>query len=205
MAIVREVGGPVVIYGHSSGGPVALEAMLASPSSFAGGVIYEPASVIGPQGGRHLSGDAIPRDGDVGEGMKRARAALVAGKPGKAMGIFASLTADWPRWVADLAGMLTALYPEYRRLIPCQVDDIEAMERLGVRLDAYSKIHVPTVMLGGERSPAYNKEMVAEVLRALPSAEHVVLHGQGHTAHVGAPERVARAIEDLADQVLRHH
>jgi pimeloyl-ACP methyl ester carboxylesterase len=205
LTIVRTVGTPVVIYGHSSGGPVALEALLASPSSFAGAVIYEPASVIGAPSSQHLAGDAIPRDGDVGEGVKRARAALAAGKPGAALGIFIHTSAGWPGWVADLAGRLTALFPAYRRLIPCQIDDFEAMERLGVRLDAYSGIHVPVVMLGGDRSPAHVKEMLAAVLRALPSAEHVVLHGQGHTAHVRAPDQVARVIEAHADTVLRQH
>src|SRR5204862_490051 len=39
LAVVRMIGGPVVIYGHSSGGLFALEALLASPSLFAGGVI----------------------------------------------------------------------------------------------------------------------------------------------------------------------
>jgi pimeloyl-ACP methyl ester carboxylesterase len=49
LALVDLIDGPLLIYGHSSGGPVALESLLAAPSSFAGGVIYEPASVIGSQ------------------------------------------------------------------------------------------------------------------------------------------------------------
>jgi hypothetical protein len=53
------------------------------------------------------------------------------------------------------------------------------------------------------RNSAHVKEMLAAVLRALPSAEHVVLHGQGHTAHVRAPDQVARVIEAHADTVLR--
>jgi pimeloyl-ACP methyl ester carboxylesterase len=202
LAIVREVGAPVVLYGHSSGGPVALEALVASPSSFSGAVIYEPASVIGPPGGLHLCGDALPRDGDVGEGLKRARAALVDGKPGKALGIFFALVASSPRWVADLVGPVSALFPAYRRLIPCQIDDLEAMERLGVRLDAYSEIRVPTVILDGDRSPAFIREIVAAVCRAMPAAEHVVLRGQGHTAHVSAPGQVALAIAGLAARVV---
>ena len=44
LAIVKVIDAPAVLYGHSSGGPVALESLLASPSSFAGAVIYEPAS-----------------------------------------------------------------------------------------------------------------------------------------------------------------
>ena len=38
---------------------------------------------------------------------------------------------------------------------------------------------------------------------AIPGARHVVLHGQGHDAHVKAPEQLARVIETHADLVLR--
>src|SRR6266542_4095131 len=48
LAVVRAVGEPAVIYGHSDGGVVALEALAAAPSSFAGAVIFEPPAVIGP-------------------------------------------------------------------------------------------------------------------------------------------------------------
>jgi pimeloyl-ACP methyl ester carboxylesterase len=182
---------------------VALEALVALPPSFAGGVIYEPALVIGPPHDRHLSGDALPRDGQLGEGLRHARAALLDGKRGKAIGIATAVIAGWPGWVADIGGRLTALVPEYRRLIPCQIDDLEAMERLGPRLDAYSKIGVPTVLLHGDRTPASNREMVAAVSRVMPSANNLVLHAQGHTAHVRAPGQVAAVIQNLGDKVLR--
>jgi pimeloyl-ACP methyl ester carboxylesterase len=204
LAVARLVDEPALLYGHSSGGPVALEALLASPSAFAGGVIYEPASVIGPPGALHLVYETIPRNGDVGEGLKRARSALAAGKPGKALAIFTTIAAGWPQWMAYLAGELTALLPAYRKLIPCQIDDLEVMERLGVRLDAYSGIAVPTVVLGGDRSPAPLKETVAVVSQAISSAQRVVLHGQGHTGHVRAPDQLARIIEAHAVAVMPH-
>ncbi len=56
LAAVQALGSPVLLYGHSSGGPVALEALVASPASFAGAMIYEPASVIKGTGGLHLAG-----------------------------------------------------------------------------------------------------------------------------------------------------
>jgi hypothetical protein len=72
----KMVNGPVMIFGHSSGGPVALESQLASPSSFAGGVIYEPASVIGPPGPalrvrHHSSGWRCRRGAPTREGGAR--------------------------------------------------------------------------------------------------------------------------------------
>ena len=202
LAIVAAVDGPVVVYGHSSGGSVALEALVASPSSFAGGVIYEPSSVIGPPGGEHLAGDAIPRDGEVGQAVRRARAALVAGNPGQALAVFIEISAGWPGWACRLAGAFTALVPSYRRLIPCQIDDFEVMERLGNRFKVYSSLELPAALIGGERSPAVIKEMVGALESALPSAEHLTLRRQGHNGHVRDPKQLAGLIEAFADKVL---
>lgn len=46
-------------------------------------------------------------------------------------------------------GVITALIPRYRRLVPCRIDDLEAMDRLGVRLDIYSDVTVPTATDSG--------------------------------------------------------
>lgn len=202
LAIVQAVGTPVFLFGHSSGGPVALEALVASSSSFAGAMIYEPASVIDGADGLHLSGDRIEQSGEVGEGLRRARQALVKGLPGTALGIFTQIVAGWPSLWANTAGALTALMPAYRRLIPCQIDDLEAMERLGVRLDAYSKLNLPIAMICGERSPAFNKEMVAAVADVLPRVERITLSGQSHACHVRDPQKLADVMDIFAKRVF---
>jgi pimeloyl-ACP methyl ester carboxylesterase len=192
LAVVRAVGEPVVLYGHSDGGVVALEALAASPSSFAGAVIFEPAAVIGP-----------PLAGEGGEVLKHARAALAAGRPGKAMAIFTRSAAGLPAWQAWLVGMTVPLVPKYRRLVPAQLDSLEAMDRLGVRLDTYAQIKVPTVLLGGDRNPAHIPERLDAIERVMPNAERVVMHKRDHGADLKHPKQVARVIETLADKVLR--
>ncbi|QFY09146.1 alpha/beta fold hydrolase [Nonomuraea phyllanthi] len=191
LALVRAVGSPAVLYGHSSGGVVALEALVASPSSFAGAVIFEPAAVIGP-----------PLSGENGEVLTRARAAMAAGRPGKALTIFIRGSVGLPGWQAWAAGAITTLMPRYRRLVPSQLDDLEAMDRLGVRLDAYAGIEVPTVLLGGERSPAHLAERLDAIQRVMPGAERVVLPGLDHGADLKKPGEVARVIRRLAEEVL---
>jgi pimeloyl-ACP methyl ester carboxylesterase len=202
LAIVKAVGTPVFLFGHSSGGTVALEALVALPSSFAGGMIYEPASVIKSPDGLHLAGDRIESNGEVGEGLRRVRQALVSGKPGAAIGMFTQMITGWPSFLASPAGALTALVPAYRRLIPCQIDDLEAMERLGIRLDAYSRLNLPVAMVGGERSPDFNKEMVATVTEVLPRVERIPLSGQGHGGYVRDPKKLAEVIETFAKRVF---
>lgn len=39
-----------------------------------------------------------------------------------------------PRWQSWLAGTFTALTPRYRRLVSGQLDSLEAIDQLGVRL-----------------------------------------------------------------------
>jgi hypothetical protein len=112
--------------------------LAASASSFAGGVIFEPAAAIGS-----------PLGGDAGEVLEQARAALAAGRPGKAMAIFSRGASGLPPWQASLVGLAAAVVPRYRRLVPCQLDSLDALNQLGVRLDTYAMIEVPTVLLSG--------------------------------------------------------
>lgn len=182
------IGEPVLLVGHSSGGVVALEAMVASPSTFVGAVLYEPPVAIGPPLG--------------GEALARAEAAVTAGKPGKAMAIFIRDIVRMPPLIARIVRVVAAVQPKLRAFVPRQLGDVEAIDRLGVRLDAYAGIEVPTVLLGGDRSPPHLGERIDALARTLPRAERVVLHRQGHGAHLRAPGDVARVIETLADKVL---
>jgi pimeloyl-ACP methyl ester carboxylesterase len=191
LAVVRAVGEPVILYGHSDGGVVALEALAASPSSFTGAVIFEPSAVIG-----------APLAGEGGEVLKQARAALAAGRPGQAMAIFSRDAAGLPPWQAWLVGTTIPLVPKYRRLVPAQLDSLEAIDRLGVRLDAYAQIKVPTVLLGGDRNPAHITERLDAIERVMPNIERVVMHKRDHGADLKHPKQVARVIEALADKVL---
>jgi pimeloyl-ACP methyl ester carboxylesterase len=182
------MGEQVVLVGHSSGGVVALEAMVTSPEAFAGAVVYEPPVVIGPPLGP--------------EALERARAAIAADKPGKAIAIFLREIVEIPSWWARLAGVSVATSRKLRMLVPRQLDDMEAINELGVRLDAYARIETPTVLLGGDRSPSHLGERLDALAGVLPHAERVVLSGQGHDANWRAPGDVARVIETLAARVL---
>ncbi|MEV0967827.1 alpha/beta fold hydrolase [Microtetraspora glauca] len=187
LAATREITHPILLVGHSSGAVVALEALVAAPEAFAGAVLYEPPVVIGD-----------PLGGPGGEINTRARQAIAAGHPGKAMRIFIRDTVGLPAWMAFLAGVFTACSPRLRPLVSHQIDDNEALDRLGVRLDAYAGIQTPMLLLGGDRSPAHLGERLDALARVLPHAERVVLHGQGHSAHASAPAEVAATIESFA-------
>jgi pimeloyl-ACP methyl ester carboxylesterase len=189
LAVVRWVGEPVVLYGHSDGGVVALEALAASPTSFTGAVVFEPAAVIGP-----------PLGGEV---LARAQAALAAGRPGRAMALFFRRTVGLKPWQAALAGAAVAAIPKYRRLVPGQLNSLGALDDLGVRLDVYARVPVPTVLLGGDRSPDHLAERLDAIAAVMPDAERVVMPGRDHGADLKRPAEVAAIIEALANRVLR--
>ncbi|MFI9781808.1 alpha/beta fold hydrolase [Streptomyces sp. NPDC051956] len=46
------------------------------------------------------------------------------------------------------------------------------------------------------------RERLADLAATLPNARIVTLPGQGHIAHLTAPEPLANAIRDMAEQVL---
>jgi pimeloyl-ACP methyl ester carboxylesterase len=189
LAVAAAIGEPVLLVGHSSGAVVALEAMADAPAPFAGAVLYEPPIALRPA--------------EWTEQVERSKAALVAGRPGTAFRLFLRDIVGEPAFATRLAGLLATLHPRYRAFVPRQIADAEALNDLGVRLDGYAAIQVPTVLLGGDRSPAHLGERLDALARTLPRAERVVLAGQGHTAPSDAPREVARVIEGVADRALR--
>lgn len=176
-----------VLVGHSSGAVLALEALVAAPGQFAGAVLYEPPLVVD----RPLGGAAVDR----------ARRALAAGKPGTAFAIF----------LREIAGLRGPMVPVARFAmnrqgaaiagrVERQLDDSDAIDALGHRLAAYSKIDIPLLLLAGDRSPRHLHERLGALQAVLPDARRVTMQGQGHTAERSAPDRVARILARFVDK-----
>lgn len=188
VATAEKVGLPVLIVGHSSGAVVALEALVVSHHLFTGAVLYEPPATI--------------ETGSWDEPLERASAAIAQGRPGKAMTIFARDIVKTPAWVASLGGVLVGMIQRYRELAPRQIFDAKAIYDLGIRLDAYSTIETPTLLLSGERSPKHLGERVDALVAVMPHAEKVLLERQGHTANKAAPAELAALIEKFYERLL---
>jgi pimeloyl-ACP methyl ester carboxylesterase len=184
VALAEALGEPVLLVGHSSGGVVALEALLAAPPAFAGAVLYEPPVHLRP-----------------GEWAVPVREAQAASGPGRAMAVFLREIVRVPAWVAVLAGAWVAVSARYRALVPRQIADAAAIDRLGVRLAVYAAITAPTVLLAGTRSPSHLRDRVDTLARTIPGATVVQLDGVGHDAQVRRPATVADPITVLARQL----
>jgi pimeloyl-ACP methyl ester carboxylesterase len=186
-ALAQAIGEPMVVVGHSSGAVVALEALAASPGTFAGAVLFEPPVATGPP---NAAGS---------EALALANAALAAGKPGKAAQIFVRDIVGMPALSAWILRPIVNLIPRLRAMIPRQITDLDGV---GQRLDAYAQITIPVVLLGGERSPAHLRKSLDALAAVMPHAELVILARRDHFANRKAPAEVARVIETLALQVL---
>jgi len=180
-ALTDALGQPCLLVGHSSGAVVALEALVRHPAGFSGAVLYEPPVVLSGQIGKP---NTVPR----------ARRALTAGQPGRALDIFLTDCVQVSRPVSLLVGALTPFVPTWRRFTPRQIDDTEAIDFLGRRVETYALIHTRTLFLLGDRSPSHLADRTRALLAVMPNASLEVLRGQGHSAYRSAPSLVAGAI-----------
>lgn len=185
-AAARALGGRVVLVGHSSGAVVALEAMAASPSLFAGAVLYEPPALV----------DGYPLGG---EALRRAKAELARGRRARTIVIFLRDIVRYPRWLAWILGLMVAAVPYMRPRIQRQLVDCEAMDRAGVRSAEYSGIGVPVLFLLGQRSPSHLHRRTEALRDAMPGARIAALPGQGHAANKRRPQRLAELISAFSD------
>ena len=188
LAILDLLDRPVLLVGHSSGAVAALEAALLVPaSSFSAILVYEPPMPT--------------RTPLLGEAGPRSRAALQAGDPVEAMRIHLRDIVRMPAREVDAMLLHPAARAAFSATAAPQVTDNEAIEALGVGMDRFAALDVPTTLVEGDCSPAHLRERVADLASVLPHARVVTLPGQGHIAHLLAPETLAAAIRELAARV----
>jgi pimeloyl-ACP methyl ester carboxylesterase len=188
LAVAAAAGERPLLVGHSSGAVVALESALADPSAFRAMVLYEPPVAADEP----LGGDAL----------RRARAALDAGDPDRAITIHMREIAGAGRPMVAGLRRLPPVWQVIRGHAAAQIADDEAIESLGVGLGRYARLDLPVLLLGGDRSPAHMRARLDALAAVLPRLEEVViLEGQGHMANLRAPADVARVIAAFADRL----
>jgi pimeloyl-ACP methyl ester carboxylesterase len=128
--------------------------------------------------------------------LSRARTALAGGHVGRALRIFLAEAVQLPAALALLIGVMTRFTPQLKTFGPRQIDDLEAIDRLGRRVEAYGAIQVPVLFLSGDKSPAHLGERTRALAEVMPHASITTLHGQGHGAQTGDAALVARLITE---------
>jgi pimeloyl-ACP methyl ester carboxylesterase len=183
-AVIAAAGNDVMVFGHSSGCVLALEAARAGlPITQL--VLYEPPFVIDQT--RPAVGEPWERELD---GL------LAAGRRGQAVRRFMIEVARAPRFVPLLMS-LTPMFKQIKAvahtlaydtalLSPYQTGDPRPINRFG-------DVRVPTEVLLGGKSPEWIINAARGLERVLPAGELTVLDGQTHMVKPKVTAPVVRA------------
>ncbi len=171
VALARRENRPVMVFGHSFGGVVALGAADAAPDYFSQIVVYES-----PLNWVLAREESQPLDADPATAAERFFKRMVS-------------SAVWER--------LSPAERESRRLDgPALIADLTAVRTTSPF--EVARIRVPTLYAYGdwERTPYYRS--LTERLRALnPLFESVVIPTARHGAHLSHPERLSTVLDDV--------
>ena len=165
--------GPVIVFGHSFGGAVALGAAIADPSLFQMAALYEaPLPWVLRREGMHT-----PLSDD----------------PERAAEMF------FRRIVSDAAWERLS-EPERdsrRRDGPALFNDLSSLRDGTLALDL-RQLRVPTTYAyGDERTPNYYRELCDKLAHLNPIIGSRELRNAGHGAHLSLPDQLAAMIESL--------
>lgn len=182
------------VWGHSSGGLVALRAALISPQIRKVAVYEPPLSEHGS-----ISTSWIPRfDREAAQG-----------KPASALVTFVKadnlVPAYIPRW---LLVPLIGLYMRWEKrtveppdvpmqdLVPLQRLDGLLVREMDSSIETLAAIRAEVLLMGGQKSPAFLGGILDSLEKTLPRVRRVELPGVGHGAPTesGNPERVGEEL-----------
>ena len=164
--LISAAGGSALLYGHSSGAALVLEAA-ARGLPITGLAAYEPPYTALEDG-----------TGGSEELLEGVRARIGAGDRDGAAALFLQASGTPPEVITML--QQGPGWPRMRELAPPLVYDLTLCNGGVVPRERLARIGVPTVTISGGSSPEWAGRACAAVAAAVPGARHVVLDGQTH-------------------------
>jgi pimeloyl-ACP methyl ester carboxylesterase len=165
-AVIAATGATPHVYGHSSGGVIALEAAAAGVP-MRSLVVYEPPYTAADDG-----------SGDAGELLAQVRDLVDAGDRDGAAAAFVAATGAPAEVVAVMRS--GAGWPRMVQLAPTLVYDLTLTGGGRVPVERLARVAVPTVALAGGASPPWAARATSAVAAAVPGARRSVVPGQHH-------------------------
>jgi len=181
-AIVEEAGGSAYVVGISSGGALALQAA-ASGVSMKKLALYEPP---------YVDNDGPPQSLDTAR--QQLQQLLADGDRAGAVKFFMTDVFGAPRaFVFVMPLVMRSSWKKNELVAHTLPYDLMILGDRSVLKERSNLITVPTLVIGGEKSPGGLRNAVAAVATALPNAHSQMLPGQSHmiAAPVLAPILVA--------------
>lgn len=87
--------------------------------------------------------------------------------------------------------------------VPAMFEAAQALDGRMPRMESADEIHVPTLLIWGDRDTIATRDQIDRYLGALPDARLVTLVGAGHCPQLEEPDRVVREILDFTGRAAR--
>jgi pimeloyl-ACP methyl ester carboxylesterase len=180
-ALIDEAGGSAFVFGMSSGGVLALDAV-ARGLAITKLALYELPFNSGDEHARQAA-----------EHYTRQLTALLGeGRRGDAVAL--AMT-TWGAPAEAVAGMRqTPIWPLFESVAPTLAYDDAIMGDGSVPRGRLASLTVPTLVMDGGASPAFMQDAAQAAAHALPNARHRTLEGQTHDV---APEALAPVLVEF--------
>jgi len=170
-ALIKEAGGSASVFGTSSGAALALAAA-ANKLNVKKLALYEPPFVAGR--GRR----SAPPDSEAQ--LKRL---VAAGKRGDAVKFFMVDMVGLPPIFTYIMRVLP-IWPKLKAVAHTLPYDAAVLGDFSLPRERAASVTVPTLVIGGEKSPMELRSAVTDVADAIPGAKRQMLKGQTHNVSV---------------------
>jgi pimeloyl-ACP methyl ester carboxylesterase len=184
-AVIRQAGDSAFVFGSSSGAVLAMQGVAAG-LPIRSLVLYEPPL------------DAVrPGGPPFGEARRAVDSLVAAGDSAGAACYFLAAMLGTPRVLVMLMPVLMRrTWTKVMSVAHTLPYDLAILgDHSVVNLRAID-IRVPTLVIGGAKSPAFIRQAVERVARDLPNARALLLPGQSHDVS-GAAEALAPVLRDF--------
>ncbi len=183
-ALIQAAGGSAMVFGISSGAILALEAA-ALGLSITRLVLYEPPFMVDDSRAR------LP------ENFTTQLTMLISSdQRGDAVERFLTQAVEMP---AEVVSQMrhAPMWPAIERLAPTLIYDVTIVGDGRLPTERLAAVTIPTLVIAGEKSPAWARNAVQALAEALPGGQHRTLAGQTHNV---APEALAPVVIEFCKE-----
>ena len=180
-ALIRHVGPPAVLAGHSYGGVVALSIALRRKVEVGAVVLLEPVA---------MPILAMAGDAQAFADVKAVFDDYIAGFEGGDGRAVRKMIDHW-FGAGSFAGMPDTLQSYLVRETASNIADVRGTFRERYSPDAFRAVDVPVVVVVGDRSPEVTHRIARRVAEQLPRGSVEILAGANHALTTTHPDAVA--------------
>jgi len=184
-ALINEAGGPVYLFGISSGAALAFEAALALGDRVKKLAMYEPP----------YNDDDKARQAWK-EFSKQLNELLAEGRRGDAVALFMMLVGASPSQVDEVRQY--PMWPMLEAVAPTMAYDAAVLgDDASIPVERAARLAVPALVMNGGASYPFMHTTALALARAIPKAQHRILEGQTHEV---AAEAIAPVLVEFFNQ-----